>query len=452
MKSRLLLLFPFGLFLVSATALAGPNPNFTLPLHVVESFWMPCENYLPIDCLGTPPATAAIPNHPAVIYLLVFNHAGITALQAGLEWDPSWTWSFALFDCQPGQLEGIFPDGPTTASGVTVFNCLQGPALAAIGRITFQVGHSGCLKFRQPAFPLASLLSVAPARKSTRSLMPIHPGSVESVWEVVVTTPATQPFRSSRAPGELSSNRMIEDDMQVPIHNSQSSRPGVMSFAPAILTLLVVGAEVLARPGSGTGDHGTFDNPDDWSDKSWFDPTLPGIPSHAAAYVRRNPPRFDPLEDPGVISVSDIPLLHSLLGRWQEVDLPAHAAYRDVDSVDSGILECTATHGGAIVEMRCLRSWSTNVLPGRDVRNELFATDERFYIHRANDRGRVLQLAGGRSESSIRVSHNWDYSGVGEEWSFVSADTLKLSVWQSRSSGWCGTVLVEDHLFTKIAE
>jgi hypothetical protein len=154
MNSGLLLPCALGLFLISTTALAGPNPNFRLPLHVVESFWAPCEDYLPVDCLGTRPATAAIPNHPAVIYLLVFNHTGIAGLQAGLEWDPSWTWSFALFDCLPGQLEGIFPDGPTTASGSTAFNCLQGPALAAIGRITFQVGHSGCLKFRQPAYTL----------------------------------------------------------------------------------------------------------------------------------------------------------------------------------------------------------------------------------------------------------------------------------------------------------
>jgi hypothetical protein len=153
MKSTLVRICALGFTLVSATASAGPNPSFTLPLHVVEAISAPCDGYLPVDCLGTRPTTTAIPNHPAVIYLMVSNHAGIAALQAGLEWDPSWTWTFALFDCRAGQLEGIFPDGPSTASGVTVFDCLQGPALAVIGRIGFQVGQSGCLRFREPPFP-----------------------------------------------------------------------------------------------------------------------------------------------------------------------------------------------------------------------------------------------------------------------------------------------------------
>ena len=139
--------------LCSTIASAGPNPNFTLPLHVVESLSAPCDAYLPVDCLGTRPTTSAIADHPAVIFLLVSNHSGIAALQAGLEWEASWTWTASLFDCRPGQVGALIPDGPTTASGVTTFDCLTGPALAVIGRVAFQVGHTGCVRFRQPPIP-----------------------------------------------------------------------------------------------------------------------------------------------------------------------------------------------------------------------------------------------------------------------------------------------------------
>jgi len=218
--------------------------------------------------------------------------------------------------------------------------------------------------------------------------------------------------------------------------------------------LFVVLGGVAAHERSTTGDRSAPRESASLLGQSWFDPTLPGTPNHTRAWGRRNLPPMDPLEDPVVIPVSNIPLLGSLLGRWQEIDpYSPYTAHMAIDSVSSGTLECTATHGGTIVETKWRRSWITNLLPKSDVHNLLFATDEAFYVHRAKDHGPSLQLAGKRSDpASLRVSHSWEYSADGEEWSLVSSDTLKLSIWQSRSSGGGGTVLVEDHLFARVKE
>jgi hypothetical protein len=136
-----------------AAVFGGENAEFTLPLHAATSTYLPCSGYLPVDCLGNRPTTSIPGNGPVAIFLFVANYQRIAALQAGLSWDPSWTWAFSLFDCQPGQIEGIFRDGPTTASGVTAFSCIEGPSLAVVGRIFFNAGNSGCLRFIQPPWP-----------------------------------------------------------------------------------------------------------------------------------------------------------------------------------------------------------------------------------------------------------------------------------------------------------
>ena len=67
-------------------------------------------------------------------------------------------------------------------------------------------------------------------------------------------------------------------------------------LAFACVTVLMAARPAAADPGSGTGDPGAPTVSENGSEKSWFDPTLPGIPSHTAAYTRRNVPRVDPME------------------------------------------------------------------------------------------------------------------------------------------------------------
>jgi hypothetical protein len=129
---------------------AGQNPDFTLPLHVASSNFLPCNGYLPVDCLSHRPTVNLAGGGPVAVFFFFTNHYRIAVVQGGVEWDPSWSYGFALFDCLPGQLEGYFPDGPNTASGATAFSCVDGPALACFGRMFFVAGDSGCLRYIQP--------------------------------------------------------------------------------------------------------------------------------------------------------------------------------------------------------------------------------------------------------------------------------------------------------------
>ena len=153
MKRKVLVALLCWTLIGSGPAAAGENPSFTLPLHIAASTYQPCNGYLPIDCTSNHPTVNLSGGGPVAVFIFVANYQRISYLQVGLEWDPSWSHSFGLFDCQPGQLEGFFPDSPTTASGVTAFSCVNGPALAVMGRMFFTAGSSGCLAFIQPPWP-----------------------------------------------------------------------------------------------------------------------------------------------------------------------------------------------------------------------------------------------------------------------------------------------------------
>ena len=134
-------------------AAAGDNPSFTLPIHVAYGFFSDCSGYLPVDCLTNRPTVNIVGNVNASVFLSVANYQNINGVQAAIEWSPSWSWAFGIFDCLPGQRLEFSPTG-NTASGATVFDCVNGPALAVFAMIFFQVGGSGCVQFTQPQDPL----------------------------------------------------------------------------------------------------------------------------------------------------------------------------------------------------------------------------------------------------------------------------------------------------------
>lgn len=129
-------------------AIAGANPAFTLPLHAAPG-WHGCGGYQPIDCLSNRPVTSVAPNELVTVFLLAANYSAIAGMQAGLSWDPSWSSVAVFLDCQPGQTGQFFP-GATSVSLVTSFFCVQGPALLEVGRVVFQVGQEGCVRYVQP--------------------------------------------------------------------------------------------------------------------------------------------------------------------------------------------------------------------------------------------------------------------------------------------------------------
>jgi hypothetical protein len=145
-----------SLFAPTSLALGGANPNVTLPLHVKVSTFEPCSGYLPVDCLNSHLTTQAPPNSTVTVFLLAWNYFQIAGIQTAFDWDASWSLNFGLWDCQAGQLSAVVPmnpGGPTAGALATVFNCINGPALAVIGRMSMQTGPVGCISQVNSSYP-----------------------------------------------------------------------------------------------------------------------------------------------------------------------------------------------------------------------------------------------------------------------------------------------------------
>jgi len=124
---------------------AGANPNFTLPLHANESFALPCDAYLPVDCLGVRPTVEVESGEVVTVLLLVANATQLMGVQTAFEVDPSWAFQFGLWDCH-GMYEAnpVPPFGPLYGTISIAFNCVTGSALEPIGRMFFIAG-TGCI-------------------------------------------------------------------------------------------------------------------------------------------------------------------------------------------------------------------------------------------------------------------------------------------------------------------
>ena len=141
---------------ITTTAFGGANPYVTLPLHAKPSSFEPCFGYLPVDCEGVRP-TVNIPSAgPIAIFLFFYNYTGVAGVQTAFVW-PGWSLTFGLWDCQSGQLSAVTPvnpGGPTAGTITTAFNCVNGGALAVVGRIHLvPAGAPGCVSQVQSSFP-----------------------------------------------------------------------------------------------------------------------------------------------------------------------------------------------------------------------------------------------------------------------------------------------------------
>jgi hypothetical protein len=140
---------------ITTAAFAGLNPVFSLPLHAKASSFEPCDGYLPVDCRVNIPVVN-ITAGPIAIFLFVANYDAVAGVQTAFQPDPSWTFTFGLWDCQPGQLNAVTPGppfGPAAGTITTAFNCLTGPDLGVIGRMFFVAGSAGCLEQIQSTYP-----------------------------------------------------------------------------------------------------------------------------------------------------------------------------------------------------------------------------------------------------------------------------------------------------------
>lgn len=138
----------------TAQALAGANPQVTLPLHAVVGGQASCST--PVNCLGIRPTVNVPPSSQITVYLLVFRKCEVMGVQTAFSWSPGWILTGSSWNCQGNQLSIVTPQGaggPTDGSIVTAFDCVVGPALMVIGYMNFQTGASGCLDQVQSVYP-----------------------------------------------------------------------------------------------------------------------------------------------------------------------------------------------------------------------------------------------------------------------------------------------------------
>jgi hypothetical protein len=177
-----------GLFWVSASAsaYAGANPNFTLPLHAKVSQFEPCTGYLPVDCMGVRPTVQVESGQPVTIFLFVANYTQIAGLQTAFEVDPSWTYAFGLWDCTP---TGFFdvspfpPFGPTHGTLSGAFLCVTSGSLLPIGRMFFVAG-TGCVGQVESSFPHG--IHAMDCQQEYDRILPDEPGQRARLGKVCV--------------------------------------------------------------------------------------------------------------------------------------------------------------------------------------------------------------------------------------------------------------------------
>ena len=139
-------------------ASAGENPSFTFPLHAVISGFEPCDGYLPMDCQSVRPQVTVPPDTTIVVYWLLANYARASGVQTAFQWPADWSLLFGLwFDCvRPAGIPPTSPGnpgGPTFGFiGYSFYDCLVGPGLGVLGRMTFRTGSSGCLSHTVPSY------------------------------------------------------------------------------------------------------------------------------------------------------------------------------------------------------------------------------------------------------------------------------------------------------------
>lgn len=206
-RSRALTAAAAVLWALSAAspALAGPNPQFVLPLHAVLAPSAECGAYLPVDCGEHRPAISVPANTEIVVYLFVARYVQIAGVQTAFAWDAGWDLVQGSWECAPGQVSATVPaapGGPIAGALTTAFDCTSRPALAVIGRWRFVTGESGCLSQVQPNYPFGihvvacdearDAVAADPFEESSRlGKICVGAGGVDPCQPIYPVTPAT---------------------------------------------------------------------------------------------------------------------------------------------------------------------------------------------------------------------------------------------------------------------
>ncbi len=142
-------------FLVLGTLLASPaaaeNENTTLVLHVVPRGEFGCS--VTGVCDGTAPNVEVRGGEEYVVAVLARNFdAGLEGAVCAFDWHWSWTLSYSFWDCLPGSINELYPQGAGPRDGFVgvLFDCLEPGTTAVIGWLVMEVGETGCLEVIAP--------------------------------------------------------------------------------------------------------------------------------------------------------------------------------------------------------------------------------------------------------------------------------------------------------------
>ncbi len=133
--------------LLLASPAAAENENTTLVLHVVPRGEFGCS--VTGVCDGTAPNVEVRGGEEYVVAVLARNFdAGFKGVLCAFDWHWSWTLSYSFWDCQPGSLSELGPQGPGPRDGIggALFNCIEAGGTAVIGWLVMEAGDSGCFE------------------------------------------------------------------------------------------------------------------------------------------------------------------------------------------------------------------------------------------------------------------------------------------------------------------
>lgn len=140
-----------------AQCTTGGNTCTTMMLHAVSTSFAACDDLGGLDC-DTVPATVDVTGLGQFASFLIYrNYEEVAGGQCAFTVDPSWVFTFGLWDCQGGQVNGTTPAAPwgeTSGTIATAFNVVSGGQIAVIGRLHWATAASGCLDIdTESSFP-----------------------------------------------------------------------------------------------------------------------------------------------------------------------------------------------------------------------------------------------------------------------------------------------------------
>jgi len=186
--------------LLTASVSLARNENTTIVLHVRDGF-AECDDpqQQGIDCVSGLPTLDLSGMQMPWVYVMARNYDQFAGLACAFDWPVEWTYLGGTWDCQQHMAVAHQPSSPGPVTGLlfTVFDCVQGGALATIGRMIFAPpATQGCLSVINPLSEFGVHMIDCPGvitsiPPENRGRVCAGPGGYDACW------PASTPVESA---------------------------------------------------------------------------------------------------------------------------------------------------------------------------------------------------------------------------------------------------------------